>query len=98
MGQTVIWLVTVMWVLVFFLCRNLLELAQTNFNNLETEACPTWRGKLRGALLACSQRSGEVLSCLCPGAMGKAQLLSSPAQELKHMFNGKRLRHSLVSV
>lgn len=39
-------------VVFFFPCRNLLEL--TNFNSLETEACPTCRGKLIGVLSACS--------------------------------------------
>lgn len=54
------------------LCRNLLEL--TNFTSLETGACRTWQGKLKGVVLVCFYPAG-VFVHPCPRAMGRAIVL-----------------------
>lgn len=77
----------------FLLCRNLLEL--TNFNNLETEACPTWRGKLIGMLSACCPHAVvECFHACAPELWAKHSYCPLLLWELKHMFNGKRLRNT----
>lgn len=82
---------------VCFLCRDLLELA--NIHILETEACPTWLGKLIGvcqpALLS------SVLECFHACALelrAKQSYCPLLLWELRHVFNGTRLHHSLTSV
>lgn len=72
--------------------RNLLE--PTNFNNrLETEACPTWQGKLIGVLLSACSHRGAVFALLCHGLSTAIVLRCWGSLST---FNGKQL-HNIYS-
>lgn len=65
----------------YFLCRNLLDL--TNFSSLETEACPTWRGKPTGVLSAV-----ESFHTCAPGLWAERSYCPLVLWELKYLGRG----------